>query len=144
MDKRFINFQPKLWYLSGIIVALRLQYLYGNTLVNCLVGMDKSFIKLQPNAGSRTDFWDKKSSDFSGEIFRGRNYCPRTACSGQKIRSILSNHVISWYGSRAVGFPLGREITSGTCSLLGNEGTPPDFERFFLEKRPWKHFLQMF
>jgi len=23
----------------------------------------------------------------------------------------------------------GREITAGTCSLLGNEGTPPDFER---------------
>jgi len=23
---------------------------------------------------------------------------------------------------------------------LRNEGTPPDFESFFLEKRPWKHF----
>jgi len=26
------------------------------------------------HAGSRTDFWDKKSSDFSGEIFRERNF----------------------------------------------------------------------
>ena len=37
------------------------------------------------NAGRRTDFWDKKSSDFSGEIFRERNYCPRTAFSGKKF-----------------------------------------------------------
>ena len=92
------------------------------------------------NAGRRTDFRDKKSSDFSGEIFRERNYCPRTAFSGSNSWSILSNHVISWYGSRAVGCPIGREITAGTCSLLGNEGTPPDFEPFFLEKRPWKRF----
>ena len=27
-----------------------------------------------PNAGRTTDFWDKKSSDFSGEIFRERNF----------------------------------------------------------------------
>ena len=39
----------KLWFLSGIIAALRLQYQYGNTLVNCLVGMDKSFIIVRPN-----------------------------------------------------------------------------------------------
>jgi len=26
------------------------------------------------NAGRRTDFWDEKSSDFSGEIFRERNF----------------------------------------------------------------------
>jgi len=32
-----------------------------------------------PNAGRRTDFSDKKSSDFSGEIFRERNFYPRTA-----------------------------------------------------------------
>ena len=38
----------KLWFSSGIIVALRLQYWYRNTLVNCLVGMDKSFINFQP------------------------------------------------------------------------------------------------
>jgi len=36
-------------------------------------------------------------------------------------------------GSRGDRFPLGREIAK-TYSLLGNEGTPPDFERFFLEK----------
>ena len=85
MDKRFINFQPKLWYLSEIIVALRLQYLYGNTLVNCLVGMDKKLIKLRPNcvllfsrvlgqdhfqkvtpyASRRTKFALVKSLDFS-------------------------------------------------------------------------------
>ena len=91
-------------------------------------------------AGRRTDFRDKKSSGFTGEIFRERNYCPRTAFSGSNSCSILSNHVISWNGSRADRCPLGREITAKTCSLLGNEGTPPDFERFFLEKRPWKRF----
>ena len=46
-------------------------------------------------AGRRTDFRDQKSSDFSGEIFRERNYCPRTAFSGSNSCSILSNHVIS-------------------------------------------------
>ena len=94
-------------------------------------------------AGRRTDFRDKKSSDFSGEIFRERNYCPRTGFSGSDPCSILSHPVMSWYGSRAVGCPLGREITARTCFLLGNdsnEGTPPDFENFFLEKRPWKRF----
>ena len=29
-------------------MALQLQYQYGNTLVNCLVGMDKKLIKIQP------------------------------------------------------------------------------------------------
>ena len=94
-------------------------------------------------AGRRTDFRDKKSSDFSGEIFRERNYCPRTGFSGSNPYSILSHPVMSWYGSRTVGCPIGREITTTTCSLLGNdsnEGTPPDFERFFLEKRPLKSF----
>ena len=33
-------------------------------------------------AGRRTDFRNKKSSDFSGEIFLERNYCPRTGFSG--------------------------------------------------------------
>ena len=74
-------------------------------------------------AGRRTDFRDKKSSDFSGEIFRERNYRPRTAFSGSNSCSILSHPVMSWYGSRAVGCPIGREITARTCSLLGNEGT---------------------
>jgi len=53
------------------------------------------------NAGRRTNFWDKKSSDFSGEIFQKRNYCPRTAFSGSNSFSILSHPVMSWYGSRA-------------------------------------------
>ena len=34
------------------------------------------------HAGRRTDFRDKKSTDFSGEIFLERNYCPRTGFSG--------------------------------------------------------------
>ena len=34
------------------------------------------------NAGRRTDFRDKKSRDFSGEIFLERNYCRRTVFSG--------------------------------------------------------------
>ena len=55
------------------------------------------------NACQQDGFWDKKSSDFSGEIFRERIFCPRTAFSGKKCRSILSNQVISWYGSRPVG-----------------------------------------
>jgi len=38
--------------------------------------------EVTPYAGRRTDFRDKKLSDFSGEIFRERNYCPRTAFSG--------------------------------------------------------------
>ena len=46
--------------------------------------------------------------------------------------------IICLYGSRAVGCPLGREIIAKMCSLLGNEGTPPDFECFCLEKRPRK------
>ena len=39
-------------------------------------------------AGRRTDFRDKKSSDFSGEIFRERNYYPRTGFSGSNPGSI--------------------------------------------------------
>ena len=49
----------------------------------------------QPYAGRRTDFRDKKSSDFSGVNFRERNYCPRTAFSGSNSCSILSNQVFS-------------------------------------------------
>jgi len=77
---------------------------------------------------------------FLESFFRERNYCPRIAFSDQKCRSILSNQVISWNGSRADPCPLGREITARTCSVLGNEGTTPDFERLLLEKRQWKHF----
>jgi len=51
-------------------------------------------------AGRRTDFRDKKSRDFSGEIFRERNYCPRSSnpCSifsGSNPCSILSHPVMS-------------------------------------------------
>ena len=37
----------------------------------------------------------------------------------------------------------GGKLLPELCSLLGNdsnEGTPPDFQRFFVEKRPWKRF----
>jgi len=54
---------------------------------------------LHPRAGSyagrRTDFGDKKSSNCSGEIFRERNYCPRTAFSGRNSCSISSHPVMS-------------------------------------------------
>ena len=49
----------------------------------CLVQMNKwkqesgnkiCFERIVSYAGRRTDFWDKKSSDFSGEIFRERNF----------------------------------------------------------------------
>ena len=46
-------------------------------------------------AGRRTNFWDTKSSDFPGKIFRERNYCPRTAFSGSNSCSILSHPVMS-------------------------------------------------
>ena len=51
-------------------------------------------------------------------------------------RAILKPAVIYRFVS-LVGGPLGREITAGTCSLLGNEGTPPEnlfrkIARFFV------------
>ena len=92
------------------------------------------------HAGRRTDFWDQKPSDFSRHLLSGEEFLPRTAFSGKKCRSILSNQVISWNRSRADRCPLGREFSAKTCSLLENEGTLSDFERFFLEKRPWKRF----
>jgi len=41
------------------------------------------------------DFRDKKSRDFSGEIFLGRNYCLTTGFSGSNPRKILSHPVMS-------------------------------------------------
>ena len=46
-------------------------------------------------AGSRTDFWGKNRAIFSGELFSGEEFLPRTAFSGKKCRSILSNQLIS-------------------------------------------------
>jgi len=106
------------------------------SLLDYLFGGSRSTLS---NAGSRTDFWDKNRAIFWRD-FSWEEFLPRTAFSGKKCRLILSNQVISWYGSRPVGCPLGREFTAKTCSLLGKEGIPPDFERFFLEKRPWKRF----
>ena len=70
-------------------------------------------------AGSRTDFWGKNRAIFSGELFSGEEFLPRTAFSGKKCRSILSNQVISWNRSRADRCPLGREFSAKKCSLLG-------------------------
>jgi len=85
---------------------LSLYFAYDIRRIRCGLNRDKDVIKnnyMIPvsvpvpvlYAGRRTDFRDKKSSDFSGEIFRERNYCPRTAFSGSNSFSILSNHVIS-------------------------------------------------
>ena len=55
---------------------------------------------------------------FLERFFRERNFCPRTTFSGKKCRSILSNQVISWYGSRGDPCPLGREIIAKTWQCL--------------------------
>ena len=69
------------------------------------------------DASSRTDFWDKNRAIFRRD-FSGEEFLPENNFLGPKIRSILSNHVISWNGSRADRCPLGREITAKKCSLL--------------------------
>ena len=114
---------------TGLLLLLTNTVAAKRNLLAERTGLGKSVSVSLRNAGRRTDFWDKKSSDFSGEIFPGEEFLPRTAFSGKKCRSILSNQVISWYESRTVGCPLGREFTAKTCSLLGNEGTPPDAGR---------------
>ena len=96
------------------------------------------------NAGRRTDFRDKQSRDISGEIFLERNHCPRTGFSGSNSWKNLSHPVKSWCGSRAVGCPIGREVTARTvfCSWKRfKRRNTPRFRRFFLEKRPWKRFV---
>jgi len=50
-----------------------------------IVLYQEMWLQVFRHAGRRTNFRDKKSSDFSGEIFRERNYCPRTAFSGKKF-----------------------------------------------------------
>jgi len=95
------------------------------------------------NAGRRTDSRDKKSRDFPGEIFLERNYCSRTGFSGSNPWKNLSHPVMSWYGSRAVGCPIAREITARTVFSSWKRfkrRNTPRFRRFFLEKRPWKRF----
>jgi len=74
-------------------------------------------ISVTPVAG--LIFWGKNRAIFSGELFSGEEFLPRTAFPGKKCRSICSNQVISWYGSSAVDCPLGREFSAKTCSLLG-------------------------
>jgi len=91
---------------------------------------------LTPVAGP---IFETKNRAIFLERFFGRGITAREQVSRAVILArFISHPVMSWYGSRAVGCPLGREITAKTCSLLGNEGTPPDFESFFLEKRPRK------
>jgi len=71
---------------------------------------ERSQDKFAPRPVKSIEYAAKNRAIFLERFFWERNYCPRTA--------------------------LGREITAGTCSLHGNEGTLPDFERFFLEKSP--------
>ena len=71
--------------------------------------------KLTPVAGL---LLRQKSSDIFLRAFFGRGIFAQNSFSVKKCRSILSNQVISWYGSRAVGCPLGREFSAKTCSLL--------------------------
>ena len=50
---------------------------------------------------------------------------------------------MSWYGSRAVGCPIGREITARTVFSSWKRfkrRNTPRFRRFFSEKRLWKRF----
>ena len=96
-----------------------------------------------PTSRRRTDFRDKKSRDFSGEIVLERNCCPRTGFSGSNPWKILCHPVMSWYGSRAVGFRIGREITARTMFSSWKRfkrRNNPRFRCFFWEKRPWKRF----
>jgi len=46
------------------------------------IGRKEDYFDVLFYAGRRTDFRDKKSRDFSGEIFLERNYWPRTGFSG--------------------------------------------------------------
>ena len=110
---------------------------------------------IHSNAGSRTDFWGKNRAMFSGELFSGEEFLPRTAFSGKKFHSILSNQVISWNGSRADRCPLGREFSAKRVLSLqvfffrfksklswGKEKHPNAGGGFMnpLHKRPWKRF----
>jgi len=80
--------------------------------------------------------FETKIERFFWRDFSGEELLPENSFLGQQFLLDFksSSNVLIWIES--VGCPLGREITARTCSLLGNEGTPPDFERFFLEKRP--------
>jgi len=127
--------------LAGYLIPVLSQWVLHPPGGGCWRGSREG--KKAPVRGSRRSqdrFLKQKIERFFWRDFSGEELLPENSFPGPKIRSILSNQVISWYGSRAVGCPLGRKITAGTCSLLGNVGTPPDFERFFLEKRPWKRF----
>jgi len=101
-------------------------------------------VQVHRYAGRRTDFRDKQSRDFSGEIFLERNYCPRTGFSGSNPWKNSSHPVKCLDMDRELlAAQSGGKLLPELCSLPGNnsnEGTPPDFERFFLEKRPWKRF----
>jgi len=67
-------------------------------------GLWKKSARTHSYAGSRTDL-RPKIERFFWRDFSGEEFLPRTAFSGKKCRSILSNQVISLYGSRAVGCP---------------------------------------
>ena len=85
-------------------------------------------------------FETKIESFFLESFFLERNYYPRTDFSGSNACSILSHPVISWNESRADPCPLGRiHYCPNVFSSLKRRNTP-DFECFFLKKRPWKRF----
>ena len=77
--------QPTIWLVTVDIDGW-FGSTYGRTRSISTIGL---VMPAENYAGNRTDFRDKKSSDFSGQIFRERDFCPRTAVSGKKCRSIL-------------------------------------------------------
>ena len=101
-------------------------------------GGQKRDLKVTPVAG--LIFETKIERYFLESFFRERNYCPRKMFSGSNARSISSNQVNSWNESRADPRPLGRiHYCPNVFSSLKRRNTP-DFECFFLKKRPWKRF----
>jgi len=63
----FLNYNPLWWWLREAPPK--------KDSTRPLLGGERSTTQeRQYYAGSRTDFWDKKSSDFPGEIFRERNF----------------------------------------------------------------------
>ena len=96
------------------------------------------FSNVTPVAGPI--FETKIESFFLESFFLERNYCPRTDFSGGNACSILSHPVISWNESRADPCPLERIHYCQNVFSSWKRRNTPDFERFFLEKRPWKRF----
>ena len=87
-ERFFLEKRPWKRFSTNILIRAEMNPLHKHKIMS--VGYQvKQILKSRSwthvYAGSRTDFRDKKSSDFSGEIFRERNFCPRTAFSGKKF-----------------------------------------------------------